>query len=555
MKNKRGFTLAELLIVLGITGVVAAILLPMVSGLMPDKTKMMYLKVYDELGKNIEHIASDSSLFPVCIDTGSENIGCQEHPLLNTIRPSSKKFNDAKFEGNKKLCNILAFNMNVDNTKCEDSSYAFDSSSFNGDFDSKKSFTTQNGMEWWIVPQVNTKGGGNAKYQTDIYVDIDPSEKSPNCIYNSTSCKNPDRFKFLLAADGTVIPADPMGMMYINTRKSYLKNKKQKVEDDTIAANLTDSLKQFTYKPCVEIYGVTPEQEACENGGGVYDLYSKSCSCKNSGEIWDEASNICFNPEERCADIGKIYDSITGSCKEPEPVLEPEPEVTPVLTVTAYPVSGSIKLNSVSYYHQPDYYKKVAFGAFIHASVSPVQKIDLRIVTRVKSNIYKDYVCTIPAGRDACVTQVINAANLKVNKSSVSTDMPYVTDVNKRNVSNIQVNTQNWDVLTTTSGFWSISTPYSFSISNNDSQGYYNSGLPSAFSYVAKYSGCYKSNLPTWSEAVQIVGEGQEWFINPILPSLITGKNNYTYSTNAYGQDYEILLKSNVISEYKQYYQ
>ncbi len=56
--KKRGFTLAELLIVLGIAGVVAAVILPAINGLMPDKTKINYLKVYDELGKNIKAIVT-----------------------------------------------------------------------------------------------------------------------------------------------------------------------------------------------------------------------------------------------------------------------------------------------------------------------------------------------------------------------------------------------------------------------------------------------------------------------------------------------------------------
>lgn len=50
---KKGFTLAELLIVLGITGIVAAVLLPAINNIMPDKTKIMYLKAYDELQRHI----------------------------------------------------------------------------------------------------------------------------------------------------------------------------------------------------------------------------------------------------------------------------------------------------------------------------------------------------------------------------------------------------------------------------------------------------------------------------------------------------------------------
>ena len=111
--KKRGFTLAELLIVLGITGVVAALILPAINGLMPDKTKVMYLRVYDELSKNIKQLASDSSLYPVCLESGSESIGCSDHPLLNTTKPINKRFDDSDYEGNKKLCKLLAFTMKV----------------------------------------------------------------------------------------------------------------------------------------------------------------------------------------------------------------------------------------------------------------------------------------------------------------------------------------------------------------------------------------------------------------------------------------------------------
>ncbi len=251
--ERRGFTLAELLIVLGVTGILAAVILPVINGLMPDKTKIMYLKVYDELSKSIGMLASDTSLYPACINSGSETIGCSEHPLINTSKPINKKFRSSNYEGDKKLCSLLAFTMNTDSNTCSDAVYDFAEGSFDNDFNSKKSFTTANGMEWWVVPQINTASLGTASYQTDIYVDVDSSKKSSNCIYNTSSCKAPDRFKFMVSADGRVIPADPMGLMYINTRKSYLKNKNQKTEG-TVAVNLDAQLKTFQYQPCVETY-------------------------------------------------------------------------------------------------------------------------------------------------------------------------------------------------------------------------------------------------------------------------------------------------------------
>ena len=286
--KRNGFTLAELLIVLGISGVIAAVILPAINGLMPDKTKINYLKVYDELSESIGELAADSSLFPVCIDNGNETIGCNDHPLINITKPVNKKFNSSNYEGNKKLCSLLAFTMNAESNTCSNSAYNFSENSFDSDFDSKKSFTTANGMEWWIVPVTNSAAGGNASYQTDIYVDVDSSKKSADCIFNATECKKPDRFKFMVSANGRVIPADPMGLMYVNTRKSFLKNKNEKAQG-TVAANLDDQLKNFLYEPCVETHETIPDEppndppdQACADITGPFEDYG---GCDSSNDL------------------------------------------------------------------------------------------------------------------------------------------------------------------------------------------------------------------------------------------------------------------------------
>ena len=257
--KRKGFTLAEILISLAIIGIIAAIGFPAVNSMKPDKNKIMYLKVYDELRNEISSLVSDSSLFPACKDDGEDGIECASHPLLNTMLPVNKRFNASKYEGNEKLCNLIAYYLNTSDTNCSDSTYSFNSASFNTDFNSKKSFTTQNGIQWWIIPQENSASGGTASYQTDVYVDIDPSRDSSNCIYDKNSCKNPDRFKFMIAADGSVITADPVGTMYVKTRKSYLKNKDQNVSSDTISTDLNADLKTFEYEPCID--KLTEEEE------------------------------------------------------------------------------------------------------------------------------------------------------------------------------------------------------------------------------------------------------------------------------------------------------
>ena len=234
--KKRGFTLAELLIVLGIAGVVAAVILPAINGLMPDKTKINYLKVYDELGKNIKALTSDSSIFPAILKEGTSDIDVSKYPLVNNSQPLKAPFkDDTKYSGDKKFCNLLAFSMGVDDS-CKTTSYP-----------AQSSFTTSNGMEWWISQtkrEINT-AENKISYQTDIYVDVDSSKKSSNCMYGEDNCKQPDRFKFLLAADGRLVPADPVGVHYINTRKNLLKKKFE--AEGEVMASLEDSLLDKNY--------------------------------------------------------------------------------------------------------------------------------------------------------------------------------------------------------------------------------------------------------------------------------------------------------------------
>ncbi len=239
--KKTGFTLAELLITLGIIGVIVAILVPAVNNAMPDENKTMYLKTYDTLSDTIKNLASNSQIYPICEQ--ENNINCSENPLLNTGAPSMSPLrNDVRYRGDVKLCNLLALSFGAANSSCSAGDYTYSNDTFKNNL----SFITSNGMQWKVV-QNRTIADGNATFQADIYVDIN-GNKGNNRIYSTTDTK-PDIFKFMVAANGTVVPADPMGKAYLSSRKSLLK-KNIVVANNDIPTELNDNLRRFEYQPC-----------------------------------------------------------------------------------------------------------------------------------------------------------------------------------------------------------------------------------------------------------------------------------------------------------------
>ena len=75
--KKRGFTLSEIIITLGIIGVVAAITTPMLTGLMPDKNKVQVLKVHKTISDITKDLLKDPSLY--------RNVKCNSFDANNEV--------------------------------------------------------------------------------------------------------------------------------------------------------------------------------------------------------------------------------------------------------------------------------------------------------------------------------------------------------------------------------------------------------------------------------------------------------------------------------------
>ena len=245
--KKQGFTLAEFLMTLGIIGVIVAFLAPAINSAMPDGNKTLYLKTYDTLSETIKSLVSNSQIYTVC--DNENNVNCSANPLLNVQRPIMSPLNqDARYQGQAKLCNLLAlsFGVTTDNTSCAAGAYNYADNTFKNNL----SYITKNGMQWKVVQQVYSIADGNAQYQTDIYVDVN-GNKGNNCLY-SNDCQKPDIFKFMVAASGEVVPADPMGRKYLETRNSLLKNDTD-IDNTTILTSLEEyrtGLRNFDYTSC-----------------------------------------------------------------------------------------------------------------------------------------------------------------------------------------------------------------------------------------------------------------------------------------------------------------
>ena len=205
MKKIKGFTLAEVLVTVGIIGIVAAITLPLINRFSPDATKVQYLKTYDMLVKTMNEIANNRIYYP---ETSSNNFNYNyiEYPLVNTSKITINKKDISA--GNNKIARVFSDYTGLACTSCESNNYV---SSYPG----SPMFTTKDNVGIYITTykEQKTEGIGsnnifiltnNFVYKTDIYADIDGTV-----------------FKFILTADGKVQPADDIGNKYLETRNSW----------------------------------------------------------------------------------------------------------------------------------------------------------------------------------------------------------------------------------------------------------------------------------------------------------------------------------------------
>lgn len=209
---RKGFTLAEMLITVGLIGTLAVILLPVLQDSRPNQEQLMFRKVFSITERIVSELVNDEELYHELQD---EDRG---HYLANL---SNATYHGSTYSGETKFAGLFMAMMN-----------SLGSSSV-----ATGRFTTPDGIEW-ILPVTDFQGSG----ARIISVDVNGS-KAPNCYYNSANaCKNkPDRFKIKVYNDGRVVPGGCMEKEYLQ-RRSTSRNAPISVID----VNNLDSCKEIS---------------------------------------------------------------------------------------------------------------------------------------------------------------------------------------------------------------------------------------------------------------------------------------------------------------------
>ena len=316
MKNK-AFTLAEILVTLGIIGIVVAITLPLVNKAKPDNTKIMFLKTYQEMVKAIQESAYNTAIYQPTYEyekNGDVYMIQVKHQLLSVYGPEITLPNGDVLTNavqKNKICNVMAAAFGVSGSGCNDTDNTAKSPK---EFD--KSFTIKNGIDVWVTTkfpeysqfyEVFSADAARKDYFTVIYFDVNGSA-APNCYYHATGCKSPDRFKLIVSRDAEVYIADPVGRYYYNNQTSVKKKE------------MTIDSSEKVYKTMEDINYALNDLGLTET---VNEIKTKNATAEKF--IPDEDSNNSDNQQESETFDKLNNDTQTGTDKKTTTIIPSQP--------------------------------------------------------------------------------------------------------------------------------------------------------------------------------------------------------------------------------------
>lgn len=196
-KQKKAISLAELLIAIGIVGILAALTVPSVVKTLPNENELRYRQVYGRMLSAVSGLAFNNvEKFPTFIKCSSSNTSnadsaCYNKQVGDTVYSGFRLLdNDAKPKETSStgvfFCNEIARMFNTNGViNC---SYSDDAM--------QQNFVTQNGMIFFGLQQGFGTSASGEKKQITICVDTN-GEEGPN-VGCTSDFNNPEKDRFRL---------------------------------------------------------------------------------------------------------------------------------------------------------------------------------------------------------------------------------------------------------------------------------------------------------------------------------------------------------------------
>ena len=244
MINKHnGMTLAEIIVALGIVGVLAAVSIPQINKVKPNQEMIKFKKAYAITTRVVNEMLHDDELYPdIAGDPDGSGFANTNKVIINGVAYGGEDEDSRK----QKFCKLFASRMKtIGDVNCNAKGYYTESRGRRGlvlnQFE--PSFTTADGIQWGIAPgdftsedstpcivvDVNGNNGSNCYEYAGVNASVAPG------IEPRFKCNNgdPDRFMIKVNRIGQVWVDGDVEKAYLDstrTTKTYKQLVKEKTE-------------------------------------------------------------------------------------------------------------------------------------------------------------------------------------------------------------------------------------------------------------------------------------------------------------------------------------